>query len=205
MEKGFKAKVVFVFGVILSCMLSANAQEYTIIKMSAPQRIKIGGVWKYKDSKFDGKSNIEWYSNQQWFKATRADKLYKVTCRGFKEIQGKSLNAFIERYLGHKGVDDLHYSKKEFYLLGDVDTLLFETMGRTEPDMKIIASWSSDNHTIEIPIKKTKDNLHYCISTDIYKGVRPIPEHVKLSIREEKENWIDNVYTDINIYYLPEK
>lgn len=198
-------RLIFIMLFVIVFVSITEAQTFSIVKMSYPKTIRIGGLQKTEHNTFDGKSVIEWSNGRQWFYAKRNGIEYKVTSRGFKKYQVNSMNLYLSKYLGHKGTGDVHYSEKEYYLLGSADTLLFETKGRLNPGVKVIAKWDGGKQTYEIPLEKTIDNLHYLVTTNIYKDISPRPEHIKLSIREEEEGWVDNVYTNINIIYLPDK
>ena len=205
MNKKCNVKIIYVFLLVCMCVVCANAQEYRITKMSHPKKIKIGGEWKSEGSSFDGNAKIEWENGRQWFKATRNGKMYKVTCNSFKSIASGTMNAFEAKYLGHKGGNNVHYSKKEYFLMGKGDTLMIDTRGRTDSDTQITARWNNGSQVVESSIQKTPNKKHYIISTDIYKNVQSIPEHIKLSIEEQKNGTVDNVYSDLDIYYYPEQ
>lgn len=208
MEKDIKMKMVlFVFFCILYS-LQVNAQEYYIEKMSYPKKIKIGGQWKREHDKFDCRSHIDWTNTRQWLKVRRNNKVYKVTQTGFEEVRAKTLKEYIAHTHNaiHKGQGNTHYSKQKYYLFGKGDTLMFDARrGSQEPGWSIFAMWNDGDKTIRIPIKKTKNYSHYVITTDIFRNMNTHPDSIKLTIREEKEDDGNNVYTDVRIYYYPEK
>lgn len=208
MEKVIKMKNLLLVLFLILCSSIINAQECYIEKMSYPKKIKIGGQWRGEQDKFDYKSRIEWTNARQWLKVRKNGSIYRATQCGFEEVHAKTLKEYISNTKNaiHKGQGNTHYSMQKYYMLGMGDTLMFDARrGSQEQGWNIYAMWNDGNKTVRIPIKKTKDYSHYVITTDIFKRMDFPNDSIKLDIREEKGDDGNYVYTDINIYYLPDK
>lgn len=211
MEKGsfVKVKILILSLCFIGVSVGSMAERYTIVFLNTPS-VKIGGnLLKLGDS-FDDQEIISWTDNDKQMMKVKDGKgrVYKITRRGFKKYEKgnasiKSLAEFLihEQYLGTRDKDSRkHYTEQEFYL---TDTLHFQTFSEKINCMGTEAVWYKDGKEITTPITRTVDGLFYVVSLSIYKD--EVPCDIKLGIREYNDalNWVNNIYQDIPIIYIP--
>ena len=199
------ALICFLFFTVVDMM--AQSDRYRIIFLNC-QAIKIGNAKKRVGDEFNGDQKIWWTNSRQFMKIRniKTSREYKLTCNGFKKHGNpKSLSDFLiqERFLVSRGNSyATHYTQQDFYL---VDTLQFETFNSADPEMVMEAVWMNGKKEVVTPIKRTPDDRFYIVSTAVFGNQKA--QDIKLTIRERsKDNsWVNNVYQNIPIIYIPKK
>lgn len=211
MEKNsiFKGKILALFLMLTSVAIGVKAEQYTILFLNTP-RIKIGEKWLKQGDSFDNKDIIYWTNNDKQMMKVKdnSGKVYKISRRGFLAYEKngtsiKSLSDFLmhEQYLGTRG-DELqkYYTEQEYYL---VDTLHFQTFSEKNDNMRIEAVWMKGDKKIITPIERTADGKFYVISLEVYKDEQPCDMRLGIRERNDALNWVNNIYQDIPIIYIP--
>ena len=164
---------------------------------------------------------IHWTNSKQRIivKNTTTQQEYKIDRYCLKDKNVKTLKEIInnhlytnmednrvlirDEHLGKRGtLQATHYSNYEYLLM---DTLHFEAFGNADHRMKSEAVWyNQQGENIVTSISRTPDGRFYIVTPAIYHGEKP--QDVKLTIREvnSEQNWVNHVYKDISIVYIPQ-
>ena len=217
METKNKIKVALLLSLFLffGARISLHAQKpYSVVDTSGDDiRIK-GRLIEEGDLYWDDQhKQIEWPNGTPWLQVTRDGKNYEVTRNGKKEIKidiSKRIQPISKKSLGHKGWDTIsgdsiiHYSQRNYYLIGKRDFLCFERKSREE-NVKIEAILDKSEGRQSIPIEcKTIDGTsYYVITPNIFRKQNTV-DSLKLSIRETKEGFLYNEFSHgLKIVYYP--
>lgn len=217
METKNKIKVALLLSLFLffGARISIHAQKpYSVVDTSGDDiRIK-GRLIEEGDLYWDDQhKQIEWPNGTPWLQVTRDGKNYEVTRNGKKEIKidiSKRIQPISKKSLGHKGWDTIsgdsiiHYSQRNYYLIGKKDFLYFERNSREE-NVKMEAVLDRNEGKLSIPIECTiiDGSCYYVITPKIFRN-QNATDSIKLSIRETKEGYLYNEYTHgLKIIYYP--
>lgn len=196
---------------LLSCTFllpTANAQEYKIIDLVNCSSIKIGKRVLYEEDKFNFGEPVYWKSADEAMRLkSNAGEIRMFAQEGFIKYKAKSLKDFLakEKGLAGRGVFNgtVHYRDRDYYL---VDSLHFKARNSQDSTLIAEAVWShKDGQQMVTRIQRTEDGKYYVITPEILGNH---PQHsILLSIRERDEDYdyIDNVYRDIPIIFIPRK
>ena len=196
---------------LLSCTFllpTANAQEYKIIDLVNCSSIKIGKRVLYEEDIFNFGEPVYWKSADEAMRLmSNAGEIRMFAQEGFIKYKVKSLKDFLakEKGLAGRGVFNgtVNYRDRDYYL---VDSLHFKARNNLDSTLIAEAVWSlKDGQQMVTRIQRTEDGKYYVITPEIFGDH---PQHsTLLSIRERDEDYdyIDNVYRDIPIIFIPRK
>lgn len=193
----------------LHCILpSLNAQNYCIVKLWNCKSIQIGNKKLKKGDIFNGRATIQWSNARQLIEVKEVNKnqVYKITGLGFQKHNAKSLSEllFNQKSLGHRSFTDgeKYYQDNDYFL---ADSLHIPTLGESSKTSVAEAKWEYEEKEIITRIEKTADGKFYIITPAIFAD--KVPQDVMLNIQERDTelDWINNVYYNIPIMYIPKK
>ena len=207
--KNMKKRLFTVLLLLFCCYISpaTHAEQYKIIELFNCSSIKIGNRILKENSVFDGGETIYWKSSAEAMRVEDGSGVKRVySKKGFEKYKATSLINFLTKEKGLAGRslkgNNFHYRNRVFCL---ADSLHFRV--KQEPDSILIAEavWNADNKQVVTKIQRTKDNLFYIITPEIFGD--QMPRDILLNIRERDEDYqyIDNVYRGIQIIYIPLK
>lgn len=215
METQNKIKVVLLLSLFLFLGTRIHAQKhYRVVNISG-KNIKNNGIpIKKGDLYLDGQHKIiDWPNRGSWLEVTRDGDGYRVDRNGIKKIRNgssKHVQPISRKFLTHKGGETIsgdsiiHYSQRNYYLIGKKDSLYFERKSREE-NVKIEAVLDKPEGKLSMPIECiTIDGAcYYVFTSKIFKNQNTV-DSLTLSIRETKEGYIYNEYTHgLKIVYYP--
>ena len=205
----WKKIVSIVFLLFCTFLLPAtNAQEYKIIDLVNCSSIKIGKQVLYEEDKFNYGEPVYWKSADEAMRLkSNTGEIRMFAQDGFVKYKVKSLKEFLakENSLAGRGAikGTVHYRNRDYYL---VDSLHFKANDDMDSTLIVEAIWSyADGQQKVTRIQRTEDSKYYVVTPEIFGNH---PQHrILLSIRERDEDYdyIDNVYRDIPIIYIPRK
>ena len=215
METQNKIKVVLLLSLFLFLGTRIHAQKHYRVVDRSGNNIKNKGIpIKVGDLYRDGQHKIiDWPNRGSWLEVTRDGYDYLVNRNGIKKNgngSSKHVQPIRRRDLTHKGWETIsgdsiiHYSQRNYYLIGKKDYLYFERKSREE-NVKIEAVLDKPEGKLSMPIECiTIDRAcYYVITPKIFRSQNTV-DSLKLSIRETKEGYIYNEYTHgLKIVYYP--
>lgn len=209
--KSYRLFLLFFFLMNVESSVAKQPELYKITFLNT-KTIKIGNKVLKCGDKFYDNQIVHWTDLRQMMRVVKADGKncpeFKMTKHGFQKYESKNVKTLFdyltqENYLGTRSLENRprHYSEFDHYL---VDTLLFPARN-SDNTLRMEAVWNLNGKEIVTPIKTTEDKQFYIISLDIYGKKKP--RDIKLGIREVNEDlgWIDQVYRDIPIIFIPKK
>lgn len=216
METQNKIKVVLLLSLLLflGTQITTHAQKhYRVVDISG-KNIKNKGIpIKKGDLYSDGQYKIIDWPDRSWLEVTRDNDCYHVDRNGMKKIgtgSSKHVQVIEKKFLTHKGWDTIsgdsiiHYSQRNYYLIGEKDLLYFERKSREE-NVKIEAVLDREEGKISIPIECTTidGECYYILTPKIFRN-QNAADSIILSICETKEGYLYNEYTHgLKIFYYP--
>ena len=190
---------------LLSCLcINEMRAENYVVTWYNNANITIAGKKIRKGMQFSDLApiNFNWANGGDAFEVveTKSKKELCVCYESFTKKHAHNLQEFVA--MGTRGNSNIHYSEEVFPLRKQ---LLFEAFSENDPALKAIAIWYDGENEIITPISYTKDHKYFIIDIKIYGSIPP--RNIKLTIREinEKINWVNDVYKDIDIIYIPRK
>lgn len=187
----------------LFCVSEIKADNY-IVTWYNNANITIAGKRIHKKMSLSELDPIQfnWTNGGDAFEVveTKSKREICVCYENFVKRHAHNLQQYIA--MGTRGNSHEHYSKTSYPLR---KSLLFEAFSENDPKLKAYAIWYDGDKEIITPISYSKDHKHFIVDLKIY-GDLP-PRNVKLTIRETNDeiNWINDVYKDIDIIYIPRK
>lgn len=191
---------------------TANAQEdeeYKIIDLVNCNSIRIGKQVLYEEDTFKYGEPVYWKSADEAIRlrnmSSGEERMFAQD--GFVKYKVKSLKDFLakEKSLAGRGAPQgtAYYHNRNYYL---VDSLHFKASDDRDSTLIAEAVWGHENgQQIVTRIQRTEDGKYYVVTPEIF-GDQP-QRSIQLSIRERDEDYdyIDNVYRNITIIYIPRK
>ena len=206
----WKKIVSIVFLLFCTFLLpNANAQEYKIVDLVNCSSIRIGNRVLCEEDSFYYGEPVYWKSADEAMRLenSKTGEKRMFAQDGFVKYKVKSLKDFLakERILAGRGAlkGTTYYRDQNYYL---VDSLHFKANDNMDSTLIVEAIWSYGHGRQEVTrIQRTEDGKYYVVTPEIFGDH---PQHsILLSIRERDEDYdyIDNVYRDIPIIYIPRK
>jgi len=206
-----KKNVCFRIFIILAYFLfyqfySSSAKEYRIRKMWNCNKLKIGDKIKKEGDTFHDEMVIHWTNARQLMEVqdTSTGVVFKVAQKGFEKNKVKTLFELLtkENSTGHRSISygEKYYTDKDYYL---ADSLHFPVINVPNSNTILEAIWDCKGKKIVTTIVLTEDNKFYIITPAIYGKKKPRDILLNIRERETGHNWINNVYQDIPITYIP--
>lgn len=204
---------LFLYPIMNYAQNEQRARRFKVVELYNCKSIQIGQKKLKENDEFNGGETIHWTHALQMIKFQELKDgkiippIYKRTGHDFELQKANSIIDLLtkEISLGHRSTsnNEQYYADVPHYL---ADSLHIPTKNMAWEEHVAEAIWNLDDGTEVItPITRTPDGKFYVITPAIYKT--HTPRDIKLSIREHDvhNNYINNVYRDYPIIYIPRK
>jgi len=207
MKKNICFRIFIILAYFLFCQsYSSSAKEYRIRKMWNCNKLKIGDKIKKTGDTFNDEMVIHWTNARQLMEVqdTSNGVVFKVAQKGFEKNKVKTLLELLtkENSMGHRSFTfgEKYYTEKDYYL---ADSLHIPVIDIPDSNTILEAFWVCNGEKVITPIRLTEDGKFYIITPAVYGKKSPRDILLNIREREKGQDWINNVYQDIPITYIP--
>lgn len=207
--KQTKNKIILfaLLGLMVSLYVCAESERYQITYIHNHKYLIVDNKQLTVGDQFDSNMEIKWEPRQfvrvKKVGSTKQEE-YTLTQLGFTKNESKTLAEYLvkENTLYTRSLsDDNNYSSKSYYL---ADSIHISALSDPNDDIVAESVWKvSENESVVVRLERTPDGKYYIITPSIYGKKDPCD--IKIDIRERalSFDWIDNVYHDLFILYMP--
>ena len=203
MKQTFISKFLICVSFFVIGTLHVYADEYVVIWSNSSnvylnnKQIKKGTIISEIDP-----IKFNWPSGKDAFEVKNKNTGERIRVFYKKFLESKARNLAEYKAMGARGGNKEYYLNNDYFL---VDYLHFEAYSNNDSEFKAQAVWYDGEEEIVTNISYTSDRKFFVIDKKIF-GKRK-PRDIRLTIREvnPKLNWVNEVYKDINIIYIPKK
>lgn len=202
-----KIALLALLGFVVSLNIFAESDRYQITYIHNHKYLLVDDKQLSVGDQFDDDKEIKWEPRQfvrvKKVGSTKQEE-YTLTQLGFSKNESKSVAEYLvkENTLYTRGASEgKNYSSKSFYL---ADSIHLPALSDPNDDIVAESVWKySKDESVVVRLERTPDGKYYIITPSIYGKKEPCD--IKIDIRERalSFDWIDNVYHDLSILYMP--